>query len=329
MTAKRLVFTGKQQVQLENYEPEPLGARSVLVKTAVSLMSTGTENIVFNRWFEAGTGWDDWVKYPFYPGYAAVGTVAAVGAEVTTLQAGDRVAYRLGHRSHAVVDAAECYPIPAGIPFEQAVWFALAKITFIGARSAGYRLGDHALIIGAGPIGQMETRWAAACGVQKLIVADAMPSRLALATAGGATAVLAGNIGEARAAVLAAGDGQLPRVVVDSTGNHKVFVETQRLARDFGRIVLLGDTGEPSKQTLTHEVMRRGLVITGAHDCHDSAEWNNTTINRFFFQLVAAGRISLAGLNSHRFTPEQCAEAYDIANRARASTMGIIFEWSK
>jgi threonine dehydrogenase-like Zn-dependent dehydrogenase len=118
-------------------------------------------------------------------------------------------------------------------------------------------------------------------------------------------------------------------VVVDSTGNHQVFVATQRLARDFGRIVLLGDTGEPSKQTLTHEVMRRGLVITGAHDVHNSAEWDNATITAFFYQLVAAGRISLAGMNSHRFAPEQCAEAYGVANRDRASTMGIIFDWGK
>ncbi|MDR1145686.1 MAG: hypothetical protein LBK71_06070, partial [Verrucomicrobiales bacterium] len=135
------------------------------------------------------------------------------------------------------------------------------------------------------------------------------------------------NIGEVRDAVLRAGHGQPPRVVVDSTGNYKVFAETLTLTADFGKIVLLGDTGQPSRQVLTQDVMRRGLVITGAHDVHDNAQWHNASISAFFFEMVAGGRIKLDGMVSHRFTPEQCAEAYATANRDRASTMGIVFNW--
>ena len=56
------------------------------VRINLSLMSTGTENIVFNRLFDPGTHWDEWVKYPFYPGYTAVGTVESTGADVTGLK---------------------------------------------------------------------------------------------------------------------------------------------------------------------------------------------------------------------------------------------------
>ena len=49
---------------------------------------------------------------------------------------GDRVAFRLAHRSHAIENAASCYPIPDSIPFEHAVWFALAKIAFAGLVAA-------------------------------------------------------------------------------------------------------------------------------------------------------------------------------------------------
>ena len=69
-------------------------------------MSTGTENIVFNRLFEPGTHWDRWVKYPFYPGYTSVGIVETLGEGVNSLKTGDRVAFRQGHRSHAIVDEA-------------------------------------------------------------------------------------------------------------------------------------------------------------------------------------------------------------------------------
>jgi hypothetical protein len=44
----------------------------------LSLMSTRTENIAFNRLLEAGSHWDRWVKCPFYPGYSAVGVVDSI-----------------------------------------------------------------------------------------------------------------------------------------------------------------------------------------------------------------------------------------------------------
>lgn len=327
--ARRLVFLGKQQVAHESFDPGAPAAAEVRIQTRLSLMSTGTENIVFNRLFDSGTHWDNWVKYPFYPGYAAVGVVEAVGPGVETLRVGDRVAFRVGHCSHAVVKAAACFPIPASVPFDQAVWFSLAKIGFHGARAAGYHLGDSVLIIGAGPIGQMSLRWAAGAGVGNIIVVDTASHRIPLAKAGGATATVTASIGQAREAILQAGAGKLPRVVVDTTGNAEVFAAALSLVRDRGTVVVLGDTGQPTKQTLSSDFIVRGLTLVGAHDMHNTAEWTDATITQLFFSLVASGRFPLAGLNSHVFKPEQCDEAYATANRNRATTMGIVFDWTR
>jgi len=325
--ASRLVFTGKQQVSLESFDPGALEKNEVLVKTHLSLMSTGTENIVFNRLFEPGTHWDNWVKYPFYPGYASVGVVEAVGAEVTTLKVGDRVAARSGHRSHFKSNVADCFLIPDALSFDAAVWFPLAKIAFHGAQVAHYRLGDTVLIIGAGPIGQMSIRWARAAGAASVIVVDAVPNRMALAKAGGATATISESIQKASEPVKQAGNGELPRVVIDSTGNAVVFEAALGLAANFGTVVILGDTGAPGQQCLTKDVITRGLTIVGAHDCHNTPEWNNATIARLFFNLASSGRFALEGMNTHRFKPIECVEAYTVANRDRASTMGIVFNW--
>lgn len=326
--ARRLVFSGKQQVLIEPFDPGLPGKGQVRVQTHLSLMSTGTENIVFNRLFDPGTNWDNWVKYPFYPGYTSVGLVEAVGEGVDTLRVGDRVAFRFGHRSHAVGEAASCYPIPEGIPFEQAVWFALAKIAFHGAKAASYHLGDSVLIIGAGPIGQMSIRWAKAAGAAKILVVDTAAHRMPLAKAGGATATITAPIDQAREAILEAGGGKLPRVVNDSTGNAVVFAAALGLAADRGTVVILGDTGQPTKQTLTTDVITRGLTVVGAHDGHSTPEWNDATITRLFYDLAASNRFALEGLTSHVFKPEDCAEAYATANRDRASTMGILFDWT-
>jgi threonine dehydrogenase-like Zn-dependent dehydrogenase len=327
-TAQRLVFPAKQQVFLENFDLGTPGPGEVRVRTRFSLMSTGTENIVFNRLFEAGTGWDSWVKYPFYPGYAAVGTVEQLGAGVTTHAVGDSVAYRVPHRSGAVLSAGDCFPIPADVPFEAATWFPLAKIAFFGARAAEYVLGDSVLIIGAGPIGQMSVRWAHAAGAASIVVVDAVPDRMAVAKAGGATATITAPIDQAREPLLAALEGSLPRVVIDGTGHAGVFASSLGLAAERGRVVVLGDTGTPSKQSLTSDVLRKGLTIVGAHDTHNTAEWNDRTTAKLFFGLAASGRFSLQGLTSHIFKPGQCEEAYATANRDRAKTMGILFDWA-
>jgi 2-desacetyl-2-hydroxyethyl bacteriochlorophyllide A dehydrogenase len=328
MKAKRLVFTEKQRVILEGFDPGRPRRGEVLVATSYSLMSTGTENIVFNRLFAPGTHWDHWVKYPFYPGYTCVGTVAATGPGVAALRRGDRVAFRVGHRSHAVVKASECYPIPERLPLKEAVWFSLAKIAFHGALAAAYGLGDSVLVVGAGPIGQMSIRWARAAGARSITVVDAVPERMRLARAGGATAVIVSPIETARNAVLAANRGHLPRVVCDTTGNAQVFASALGLAADRGTVVLLGDAGDPGSQRLTSDVIRRGLSIIGAHDLLNTPQWNNATIIQLVFDLATGGRFPLRGLNTHVFRPERCAEAYAKANRDRARTMGILFEWT-
>jgi len=325
-SSRRLVFTGKQSIDLEEFSIPKPAPGEIRVRTEYSLMSTGTENIVLNRLFDPGTHWDQWVKYPFYPGYCAVGTVETNGEQ---LRAGDRVAYRGGHRSHGNIPAADCFPIPEGIPAKSAPWFALAKIAFQGVRAAQYKMGDNVMIVGAGPIGQMSVRWAKAAGTATITVVDAVPERLSLATKGGATTVISSPIGEAQDAIRASNKGQLPNIVIDSTGHPQVFHAVLGLVEQFGKVVVLGDTGTPASQSLTHDVVARGLTIVGAHDCHNTPQWNDRTITELFFGMVVSGRFSLDGLNTHVFQPTEYQSAYDIANRERAKTMGILFDWTQ
>ena len=327
--AHRVVFTRKQSVSLETLSLQVPGPGEIRVRTDFSLMSTGTENIVFNRLFDPGTHWDHWVSYPFFPGYATAGVVEFVGEEVSARKPGDRVFHRAGHCSHAVVKESECFMLPDSLALEEAVWYALARIAFVGAKAAAYELGDGVLIIGAGPIGQMSVRWAHAAGACPIVVVDPVLEREPAARSGGATAYISAPIGSARDQILAANAGFLPRIVIDTTGNANVFSEALQLAADFGRVVVLGDTGTPGKQVLTGDVIKRGVQVVGAHDGHNPPGWPPEAIPRLFVAMVLDGRISLKGLNTHYFKPEECGEAYATANRDRAKTMGILFDWRR
>jgi 2-desacetyl-2-hydroxyethyl bacteriochlorophyllide A dehydrogenase len=290
-------------------------------------MSTGTELTVFNGAFEAGTHWQDYARFPFRPGYAAVGEVIARGDGVLHLNVGDRVAFRAPHASYHVAPAANCTLIRNGLDLADAVWFALAKIAYIGAQAARHGLGDSVVVIGAGPIGQMSIRWASAAGARPVVAVARSAGRLELARRGGATDVAQADVTTAVEAITERLGGRQPDIVIDTTGNPDVLPAALRLVRDRGRVVVLGDTGMPSKQHVTSDLVVRGVEIVGAHDSHKPAGDAENSINELFFDLVSRGRINLAGLNSHMLPPTECVTAYQLARERRGDTVGIVFDW--
>jgi 2-desacetyl-2-hydroxyethyl bacteriochlorophyllide A dehydrogenase len=328
--AERITFHEKGRVAYETFDPPRVDAHDVRIRTTYSQISTGTETIALNGLFDAGTHWADWIRYPFHPGYSSVGVIEEVGPGVADFATGDLVVAPVGHASDHVVDALLCTSVPGGVAPEHAVWFALAHIALMGARAAAYELGDSVAVIGAGPIGQMSTRWANAAGVKSLVVIDPVTARLDIALAGGATGTVAAPIGEAGEAIASLSGGKKPRVVIDTTGNAEVLASALALVADFGRLVVLGDTGFPTGQHLTPDVIRRGITIVGAHATHSQkgSDWDgNRSIYELFFHLQRTGRFPMDGLNTHFFAPKDFQAAYDITSDRRVDSMGIIFAW--
>lgn len=326
-------FLGQREVALQELDLPVPAPGQVRVRTLCSLISTGTETICYARKFDPGTHWDMWVQYPFSPGYSTVGLVEALGDGVDGLQVGDRVVARTPHASHHNIAAAEVAKVTVPLPDEEVAWFALAKIAFVGVYAANLNLGARVVVVGAGPIGQMATRWCAAAGASDIVVVDFVEGRLLLAQAGGATATVKGGVGEHRDQIMAALGGNQPEVVIDSTGNAAAFADALRLVANFGKVVILGDTGAPATQTLTSDVITRGIHIVGAHDLHTRANtqrWDNDReIFRLYFRLVGTGRFPVGGMVTHRFRPQQAQEAYDFATDHREDSMGILFDWAQ
>ncbi|MEI8248461.1 MAG: zinc-binding dehydrogenase [Lentisphaerota bacterium] len=326
---KRIVFTGKGELKIEEFSLAAQSDNQVTVRTICSLISTGTELIVLNRMFDPGTHWDNWIKYPFYPGYAAMGEIIAAGKNVSGLKPGDKVVHRGGHASAAVIDEAQCFPVPDSIKPETACWFALAKIAAMSIPAAHYGIGSSVAVIGAGPVGQMASRWALSAGAEPVILIDTVPMRLEMARRGGAVNTICATAGDAIDEIKKINNGNLPDVVIDSTGHAAVFANALKIVRSHGRLVLLGDTGSPGQQHLSPDVIMRGLTIAGAHDIHENDNWNSRKIISLFFQFCQSGRFNVDGLISHRFSPADCVKAYATAGERRAETMGLLFDWSE
>lgn len=334
MESLNVWFTGRDEVETRRETVREPGPGEVVLKARASLISTGTEGICLGRLFEAGSHWDDWVKYPFGPGYSMIAEVAAVGSDVTDVRVGERVAARTHHRLYSVTSEKNLFPVPESLGDEEAAWFALGSIAQTGVRSARHLLGEAVVIVGVGPLGQLAMQYVRLSGAREVIVIDTSPLRLEAAKRHGATVALCAAVEEAKEEVLSLTDGKGPEVVYDVTGNKAVLPHALRMVRKFGRVVILGDTGFPSEQSLTRDVITRGLTIVGAHDTHaprpgtEHAPWSHQEMIRLFFTYLTRGDMKTADLVTHRFAPEDAPEAYRLLRENRANTLGVIFHWN-
>ena len=326
---KRIIFPRKGEVVLENFELPSLQAQDVRIRTRYSLMSIGTETTILNQRYDADTHFAERFKFPqLKTGMQAVGDVEEIGSHVKDLKIGDHVFMRMAHGSHQVIASSECSLIPDTVDLKEACWCGLAKTAFRAAWAGNYSSINQVLIIGAGAVGQMAVRWASAFGVESILINDLSSFRLEHAVHGGATATLSGNIkSHVERLTEVTHKNEIP-VIVDTTGNPKVFQYALAAAPMFGRIVVLGDTGYPNRQCLDSNFMSKGLIIQAVHDSHNLGGWDQLSIDRKFFTHVIDGNFNLSGLITHEFSPEDCSEAYKFVQNSQENILGVLYNWN-
>ena len=335
MDSLNVVFTAKNVVEVRTEPVREMPADHVLIEARASLISSGTECICLQQNFAPDTTWATWVRHPFYPGYASVGTITAVGGEVTGLKEGDRVIARANHGQRYIYPASHCIRVPDAVSDDAAIWHGLAKITQNGVRRAQHELGDAVAIVGLGPLGQLVTQYVRLAGAREVLAIDPAKQRVDSALASGATRGPAMTVDAAKDAVLELTEGRGADVVYDITGHHAVFQAALRLARKLGRFILLGDTGSPGEQRLTHDVINKGLSIIGAHDTNppqfatDHTYWSAMNMARLFLTYIERGQMRCDDLITHRFSPTDAPDAYKTLIEKRGETMGVMFDWTK
>ncbi|MBM7369134.1 quinone oxidoreductase family protein [Gordonia hydrophobica] len=235
---------------------------------------------------------------PYIPGSEGAGEIVALGADVTDLAVGDRVAWCNGDQSYAeytTVRAAHVVRVP------DAVTDAVAGSSLLRGLTAHYLLdgsahpapGDTVLLhAGAGGVGLILTEWAVARGI-RVVTTVSSDEKEALSRAAGASDVL--RYGDDIAdRVRALTDGRGASVVYDGVGA-ATFEQSLAATAIRGTVVLFGGASGPVPPFDLQRLSTAGsLTVTRptlAHFTADPAEFAWRA--REFFDAIADGTLTV------------------------------------
>ena len=331
MTTKQIFFTAPGKAELLDVEVPPL--QEVEIRTAMeyTVISGGTERA--NLLGMENTG----QKYPSSLGYCGVGRVTEVGAQVRSVQPGDRVL--VYHGFHKKLNTNKEFEITKvennSIPSLDAAFTIIASMGLGGVRKLELELGESAMVLGQGLLGIFSTQFLRLSGAYPLIAADLNPERRKLALEFGADYALDPSAPDFVEQVKAITNGKGVNACVEVTGVSAAMKQALECAAWTGRISLLGCTRVSDCGIDYYNMVHRpGIKLIGAHNFvrpkHESYpnHWTHQDDCRTILDLLAAGRIRVGSILSRIENPDQSPEIYRQLAEDPNFPMGTVFDWS-
>jgi predicted dehydrogenase/threonine dehydrogenase-like Zn-dependent dehydrogenase len=349
----------------------PPGA--VLVRTAASVVSVGTERMVVEFASRSLVGKarsrPDLVRQvlqkarregiisavdaafkrlsqPMPLGYSSAGTIVEVGEGVGEFHPGDRVACAGGghavHAEFASVPVNLLAAVPDGVSLEDAAFATLGAIAMHGFRLSEAALGESVAVIGLGVLGLLTVQIASAAGCRVLGV-DLDPLRVKLAKKLDVDAAVREDA-EDSARTFTASRGFDAVIICADAASSDPLALAGSIARDRGRVIAVGATGMtiPRKPYYEKEIDfrvsrsygpgRYDLLYeeAGVDYPYGYVRWTEQRNLAAFLDLLAAGRIKIAPLASHRFALKDAAGAYLMISgkaKKKESFLGVLLTY--
>ncbi len=235
------------------------------------------------------------IKEPMILGHEVAGVISQIGAGVTHLKAGQRVAVspsrpcrqcrycqqgqqqhcldmrfygsamRFPHvqgafRERLVTSAGQCHPVADGLTAGEAAMAEPLAVCLHAAKQAGPLLGKRVLVTGSGPIGALCMMAARRAGAAEIVATDVADTALAIAQKIGADRTINVATSPDVLAAYGAGKGTFD-VLFEASGNQQALVSALDVLRPGGVIVQVGLGGSvtlPINTIVTKEIELRG-----------------------------------------------------------------------
>jgi predicted dehydrogenase len=261
-------------------------------------------------------------------GYSAAGEILEVGEGAQEFQVGQRVACAgLNYASHAEliwVPRSLCVPIPENVDYESAAFVALGSIAMQGVRVAEVKVGEHVAVLGLGLVGLVTAQILQAAGCTVWGV-DPDPDRVALARELG-VAFATSDSDFISAGDLPRGGGADAVIITAATKSNQPIDLAGQIARDRAVVVVVGDVrvDVPREHYYRKELQVRYSRSYGPGRYDPAYEekgidyppgyvrWTEKRNMQAFLDMVAAGKIDVPRLVTHRFEITRATEAYEL-----------------
>jgi NADPH2:quinone reductase len=251
---------------------------------------------------------------PFTPGVEGAGIVEAVGADVTNVKKGDRVAYAGpigGYAEERLIDADRLVKLPKGISCEQAAAAMLQGMTAQMLLRSVFPVheGDPILIhAAAGGVGLIMCQWAAALGAT-VIGTVGTEEKAELARQHGCTHPIVYSKQNFVAEVNRITEGQKLPVVYDSVGRD-TFLRSLDCLKVRGLMVSFGNASGPPDPLPPNVLAQKGsLYLTRPTLFHYVATREQLEHSAGeLFQMVESGKVKIEV--KQKFALKDAAEAH-------------------
>ncbi len=328
---RRMVLTGLREMAMFE-EPKPTLKRDTDVLLKIECVGVCGSDI---HYYTTGRIGSQVVEYPYPVGHECAATVEEVGAAVTDLQPGDKVAVdpaawcnecdqcRKG-RYHTcrnlvfmgcpgqidgclgdyyVMPAASCFKVKPETSFELAALCEPLSIGIYAVKLAQLPKDAKIGILGLGPIGLSILVAARAVGISEIYVTEPIDERRNLALDNGATFGVNPHVVDAVQGILGMEPQKLD-AVFECCGEQSAIDEGCRLLTPGGKLMIVG-IPEVDRISFSPDIARRNEL------CFQHVRRQNECVEDAV-RLVEEGKIDVSFMITHRFSLEDCKEAFDL-----------------
>ena len=333
---RTVTFVGPSQCELraETLPSPPAG--QMLVKTAISAISSGTELLVYRGQFPGGLPVDESIAalkgdfhYPLCYGYAAVGSVVELGQGLPADWLGRLVFSFQPHTSYFLASPETAFPLPQGLSPEAACFLPNMETAVNFVQDGAPLLGENVMVFGQGIIGLLTAALLREFPLQSLVTADKYSCRRDASLALGVTASLdplAPGFRDAIRAMLPLGAD----LTYELSGAPATLNEAIAATMFTGRVVIGSWYGSKTVQLDLGGAFHRSRIRLVSSQVSSLApeltgRWDKS--RRFSVAWQAIRRIQPEKWITHRFPHENAAEAYLLLDHSPSESIQVILEY--
>jgi threonine dehydrogenase-like Zn-dependent dehydrogenase len=202
-------------------------------------------------------------------------------------------------------EAAMTVPVPEG-PVEELVLAQPLGTVVHACLKLPNVLGQTAIVLGQGPMGQLFTALLRQMGVLRVIAVDLLPERLEVSRQMGATHVVCGDAEVALEAVRDITGGAMADFAVEAVGEQETVDEAATLVRRNGTVLVFGVPHSPRYDLHFTEIFRREARLISSVGPDIQREFPIAV------EMIASGALNVKPLVTHQMPYTQMQEAYSM-----------------